>query len=90
MHSLVYMNVILITDCIVVHSEPLTSIMLMLQREPPSANLIKHILSREMKSTDLFVVSVLSSWIQTHGDKLSELINSFLTSKLNSPAKRKR
>jgi len=71
------------------HSEALTNLMLYLQRESPTNNLIKHILSRESKANDLFVVSVLNYWSQTnHSEKLSELISSYLTSKVSSPAKR--
>ncbi|CAG2110959.1 unnamed protein product, partial [Medioppia subpectinata] len=70
------------------HAEALTNIMLYLQRESPTSNLIKHILSRESKGNDFFVVSVLNYWSQNFSDKLSELISSYLTSKVSSPAKR--
>ncbi len=70
------------------HAEALTNIMLYLQRESPTSNLIKHIMSRESKLNDYFVVSVLNFWTQNYSEKLSELIGSYLTSKVSSPAKR--
>lgn len=62
----------------------------MLQRETPTANLIKHILGREVKEHDFFVVSILVYWAQNHSDKLAELISSYLTAKINALTKRKR
>ena len=70
------------------HSEAVSNIMLYLQRESPTSNLIKHIMNRESKPNDLFVVSVLNYWSQKDSDKLSELISSYLTTKVSSPAKR--
>ncbi|XP_054160466.1 integrator complex subunit 3-like [Oppia nitens] len=70
------------------HSEAMTNIMLYLQRESPTSNLIKHIFSREAKNNDYFVVSVLNYWSHNYSDKLSELISSYLTTKVSSPAKR--
>ena len=71
------------------HAEALTNILLLLKREEPSQDLLKHIVSRDAREKDCFVVSVLKYWsgIQ-NGEKLSELISSQLT-KLNS-TKRKR
>lgn len=92
LHTLYTGSFYLITNsmnlCPVAHAEALTNIMLFLQRESPTSNLIKHILSRESKVNDFFVVSVLNFWTQNYSEKLSELISSYLTTKVNSPAKR--
>ncbi|XP_042903927.1 integrator complex subunit 3 isoform X2 [Parasteatoda tepidariorum] len=71
------------------HSEALTSILLLLKQEKPSAELLKHIMCREVKSNDKFVVSVLKYWTQEHEEKLAELISSQI-SKSGSALKRKR
>ncbi|XP_054715725.1 integrator complex subunit 3-like [Uloborus diversus] len=71
------------------HSEALTSILLLLKQEKPSQTLLKHIMCREVKLTDQFVVSVLKYWTQEHEEKLAELISSQL-SKSGSALKRKR
>ncbi|XP_064474957.1 integrator complex subunit 3-like [Ornithodoros turicata] len=71
------------------HAEALTSILLLLKQEMPSAELLKHILCRDAKSNDFFVVSILKYWTQEHEEKLSELVGS-LFSKTGAAAKRKR
>lgn len=72
------------------HAEAMTNILLLLQREVPNANLLKHLFNREVKENDDFVASVLNYWMQKDEERLGDLINSFITSKLNSPSKRKR
>lgn len=71
------------------HSEALTSILLLLKQEKPSADLLKHIMCREVKPNDHFVVSALNYWTQEHEEKLAELISAQL-SKSGSALKRKR
>ncbi|KAJ9587486.1 hypothetical protein L9F63_028259, partial [Diploptera punctata] len=75
------------------HAEALTSILLMLKQERPTADLLKHLLSREVRPPqDVFVVSALKYWCQEHEEKLGELIASLLSSRYpnTSPNKRKR
>jgi hypothetical protein len=76
------------------HAEALTHFMHILRREKPTAELIKHLMSREPTHRDMFVNSVLSSWLAGQQDdirKLGELISTQL-GKQASPAggKRKR
>ena len=71
------------------HAEALTSILLLLKRESPTIDLLKHIVSRDAREKDRFVVSVLKYWSGgENGEKLSELISTQLTK--NSTMKRKR
>ncbi|XP_066993064.2 integrator complex subunit 3 isoform X2 [Anabrus simplex] len=75
------------------HAEALTSILLMLKQERPTAELLKHVLSREVHPPrDVFVVSVLKYWCREHEEKLGELVASLLSSRYpnTSPNKRKR
>lgn len=75
------------------HAEALTSILLMLKQERPTAELLKHLLSREVRPPqDVFVVSTLKYWCQEHEEKLGELMASLLSSRYPniSPNKRKR
>merc|ERR1719509_660670 len=73
------------------HAEALTHIMILLKREKPTADLVKHLMSREPKPKDRFVTAVLTCWINDYEDKLGELLGSQLC-KQASPAggKRKR
>ena len=73
------------------HAEALTSIVLLLKRERPTAELVKHLMSREVNPSDRFVTSVLSCWNNDYEEKLGDLIGSQLC-KQASPAggKRKR
>ncbi|XP_021933684.1 integrator complex subunit 3 isoform X2 [Zootermopsis nevadensis] len=75
------------------HAEALTSILLMLKQERPTAELLKHLLSREVRPPqDVFVVSTLKYWCQEHEEKLGELMANLLSSRYpnTSPNKRKR
>lgn len=76
------------------HAEALTAILLMLQQERPTADLVKQVLSRDVgPNCDLFVISVLLSWCREHEDTLADLIASLLSSRcpaVASPNKRKR
>jgi len=73
------------------HAEALTHIMIQLKREKPTADLVKHLMSRDPTPKDRFVTSVLTCWINEYEDKLGDLIGSQLC-KQASPAggKRKR
>ena len=73
------------------HAEALTHIMIMLKREKPTAELVKHLMSREPRPRDKFVTSVLTCWISEYEEKLGDLLGSQLC-KQASPAggKRKR
>lgn len=73
------------------HAEALTHIMILLKREKPTAELVKHLMSRDPKPNDRFVTSVLTCWINEYEEKLGDLIGSQLC-KQASPAggKRKR
>lgn len=65
--------------------------MIQLKREKPTADLVKHLMSRDPTPKDRFVTSVLTCWINEYEDKLGDLIGSQLC-KQASPAggKRKR
>ena len=73
------------------HSEALTHIMIMLKREKPTADLVKHLMSRDPVPMDRFVTAVLTCWINEYEEKIGDLIGSQLC-KQASPAggKRKR
>lgn len=73
-----------------IHAEALTSILLLLKQEKPTAELLKHIMCREVKQQDFFVVSVLKYWSQEHEEKLAELVATQLTKFNTTPNKRKR
>ncbi|KAL0270689.1 UNVERIFIED_CONTAM: hypothetical protein PYX00_008010 [Menopon gallinae] len=75
------------------HPEALTPITLMLKQERPTAEIMKHLLSRTVSpSQDKFVVSILKYWAGEHEDKFAELVGSLLNSRFpgTSPNKRKR
>ena len=73
------------------HAEAISHIMLRLKREKPTAELVKHLMSRDPVTKDRFVTSVLTCWINDYEDKLGDLLGSQLC-KQASPAggKRKR
>ena len=73
------------------NAEALTHIMILLKREKPTAELVKHLMSREPRPKDRFVTSVLTCWLNDYEDKLGDLLGSQLC-KQASPAggKRKR
>ena len=73
------------------HAEALTHIMVLLKREKPTAELVKHLMSRKPTTKDRFVTAVLTCWINEYEEKLGDLIGSQLC-KQASPAggKRKR
>merc|ERR1719336_3265843 len=67
------------------HAEALTHIMIQLKREKPTADLVKHLMSRNPTPKDRFVTSVLTCWINEYEEKLGDLIGSQLC-KQASPA----
>ncbi|KAG8191408.1 hypothetical protein JTE90_010584 [Oedothorax gibbosus] len=71
------------------HSEALISIALLLKQEKPSADLLKHIMSREVKPSDQFAVTVLTYWAKEHEEVLADLISTHIL-KSGSALKRKR
>jgi len=75
------------------HPEALTPITLMLKQERPTAEIMRHLLSRSVRDPhDKFVISILKHWATEHEDKFAELIGSLLNSRYpnSSPNKRKR
>ncbi|KAJ8677455.1 hypothetical protein QAD02_013242 [Eretmocerus hayati] len=58
----------------------------------PKLEVLAHLLSREDDEDDLFVIMVLKSWNQNHGESLEELLASLLKHRFStpSPGKRKR
>ena len=67
------------------HLEALTHIMIMLKREKPTADLVKHLMSWDPVPIDRFVTAVLTCWINEYEDKIGDLIGSQLW-KQASPA----
>lgn len=75
------------------HAEALTSILLMLKQEKPTLDLVKHVLSRDVKpESDVFAVSALRCWCRDYEERLGELVANLLSSRCPpvSPNKRKR
>lgn len=74
------------------NAESLTSIILMLKQEKPSAELIRQIFSRPVDIDDTFVVSALMYWCQDYEDKVGDLVSVLLSTRYpgTSPNKRKR
>lgn len=70
------------------HAEALTSLMVLLKQESPSADLLRPMLCRKCKKSDYFVVSVLKYWAQEYEDRLADLIKTELT-RVNGMTKRR-
>ena len=60
------------------HSEALTSVLLMIRQERPTAELLKHLMAREVCSEDRFVSSCLVNWMHEYEDKLGDLLSNHL------------
>ena len=60
------------------HSEALTALLLLLKREAPTQDLLRHVLSREQKDDDAFVISILRHWVAEHEEKLASLVQTQL------------
>lgn len=76
------------------HSEAITTLLLLIKQEKPTPDLVKHLFSRDVAAGDMFVISVLTYWCQDYIDvyKLGDLISSLLSTRqpATSPNKRKR
>lgn len=75
------------------HAEALTSILLRLKQEEPTADLLKLLFCREVRAKgDMFVISVLKYWCLDYEDKLGDLLSNLLNTRNpgTSPNKRKR
>lgn len=75
------------------HPEALSSVMLMMKEERPTAELMRHVMSREVRAPkDVFVVSLLKHWCRNHEEKVGELVAGLLSNRQpnTSPNKRKR
>lgn len=74
------------------NAEALTSILLMLKQEKPSAEVIRQIFCRPVDGDDTFVVSTLMYWCQDYEDKVGDLVSVLLSTRYpgTSPNKRKR
>lgn len=72
------------------HSEAMTSVMVLLKQECPTADLLRPLMCREYKKQDMFTVSVLKFWAQEYEDRLAELIYNQLAKANNTPKKRQR
>ncbi|XP_076443477.1 integrator complex subunit 3-like [Babylonia areolata] len=70
------------------NAEALTSLMVLLKQESPSAELLRPMLCRNCKKSDYFVVSVLKYWAQEYEDRLADLIKEQLT-RVNGTTKRR-
>ena len=51
------------------HSEALTSVLLLIKQERPTAEMLKHLLAREVIAADRFVSSCLTYWMHEHEDR---------------------
>ena len=60
------------------HSEALTSVLLLLRQERPSAELLKYLMAREVCAADRFVSSCLVNWMHEYEDKLGDLLSNHL------------
>lgn len=75
------------------HAEALTSILLMLKQEKPTAEVVRQLFCREaIGESDSFVTSALMYWCQDHEEKLADLVSTLLSTRYpgTSPNKRKR
>ena len=61
------------------HPEALTATVLRLRNEKPSADLVRHVLSREPLRGDRFVSTLFNHWLIEHEDKLADLVSSYLS-----------
>lgn len=79
-------------DCRI-HSEAVTAIMLLLKRDKPTADIIKHLFSRDVRENgDRLIFTVIKYWCDEFMDKVGELISGLLSTRYpaTSPNKRKR
>lgn len=74
------------------HAEAVTSVLLMLKQERPTADVIRQLFCRQVDEEDTFVVSTLLYWCQDYEDKVGDLVSVLLNTRYpgTSPNKRKR
>ncbi|PZC79911.1 hypothetical protein B5X24_HaOG215675 [Helicoverpa armigera] len=74
------------------HAEALTSVLLMLKQEKPTADVVRQLFCRAVDDEDTFVVSTLMYWCQDYEDKVGDLLSVLLSTRYpgTSPNKRKR
>ncbi|XP_021205966.2 integrator complex subunit 3 homolog isoform X1 [Bombyx mori] len=74
------------------HSEALTSVLLMLKQERPTADVVRQLFCRTYDEEDTSVVSTLMYWCQDYEDKVGDLVAALLSTRYpgTSPNKRKR
>lgn len=75
------------------HSEAVTSLMLMLKQDQPTADVIKYLFSRDIRDKgDTLVFTLIKHWCDNYIDKVGELISNLLSTRYpsTSPNKRKR
>ncbi|XP_023931443.1 integrator complex subunit 3 [Lingula anatina] len=72
------------------HAEALSSILIQLKQECPSAELLRPIFCRECKKHDYFSVSILKYWAQEYEDKLADLVLAQISKSNPSTPNRKR
>ena len=51
---------------------------MLLKQEKPTAELLKHLMSREVATNDRFVSSAITYWMNEYDEKLGDLISSHL------------
>ncbi|CAG9790877.1 unnamed protein product [Diatraea saccharalis] len=74
------------------HAEALTSVLLMLKQERPTADVLRQLFCRSVDEEDSFVLSTLKNWCYDYEDKLGDLVSVLLSTRYpgTSPNKRKR
>ncbi|XP_069137872.1 integrator complex subunit 3-like [Argopecten irradians] len=72
------------------HAEAMSSMLVLLKMEGPSADLLRPVLCRDCKKHDFFTVSILKYWAQEFEDKLADLILSQVNKLSSTPKKRQR
>ena len=61
------------------HSEALTSVLLLIRQERPTADLLKNLMAREVSEEDRFVSSCLVNWMHEYEDKLGDMVSNHLS-----------
>ncbi|XP_072938323.1 integrator complex subunit 3 [Epargyreus clarus] len=74
------------------NAEALTSVVLMLKQERPTADVLRQMFCRTVDEADTFVVSTIMYWCQDYEDKVGDLLAVLLSTRYpgTSPNKRKR
>lgn len=74
------------------HAEAVTSVLLMLKQERPTADVVRQLFCRPLLEEDTFVLSTIMYWCQDYEDKVGDLVSVLLSTRYpgTSPNKRKR